>query len=412
MPTPRPQPQARYRMRLLDWTGQSVADFTDLDIRSLEVTNQLNDFAYHTLSIAGDDARRAAFKLDYILEVWRRVQRTGAEWYLEYAGLHRTPQDQLTTANHDIFTTYGRGYIDLLRRREILYAAGTAFSGKTGPGETVMKAYVEQNIGASSSSGSRKRSGIPAGGAMLVEADQGRGVVWQGKREWSNLLDTLQDIAKISGVDFQVVRLAPAVQYQFRTLIGADRSANVIFGVDYGNMENPLYVKSRTEEATVAVALGQGQGAARATQTVLAAAMLDSPWNDVEITTEGRTNTTAAELTTAASEALLEKQAQSSFTFDVLQTSQLQYGADYFVGDTVRAIYKDVDVTLKIIGCVITLNEGREVVRPVFSEMQEGLSVTDQPLGRSDGLVTVEMLAQVIRNINKTVSKTKAVEIL
>lgn len=396
--------QARYRMRLLDWNGMSVADFTDVDIRSLELTRQLNDFDYHTFAIPGDDVRRSAFRLDYILEVWRRVDRPGAQWYLEYNGFNRTAQDQLTTANNDIFTTYGRGLVDLLRRRDILYAAGNVFSGKSGPGETVMKAYVEENIGVVADSASRKRSGIPVGGAMLVEADNARGSTWRGKREWSNLLDTLQDISRISGVDFQVIRMPQApMQFQFQTVIGNDRSSTVIFGIPYGNMENPLYIKSRTEEATVAIALGQGQGAARATQIVESVDMADSPWNDIEVTTEARTNTTVLELETAAEEVLLEKRAQPSFNFDVLQTDALQYGADYFIGDTVRAVYKDVDVSLKIVGCTIGLNEGRETVRPVFQDL---------PLGNSEGLVTVDMLADIVRNINKNIARARAVEVL
>lgn len=395
--------QANYEFRLLDWNANPIAIFSDVEIRAIEIQRRLNDYDIHTFSIDGNDPRCELFNLDYMLEVYRKVDRPGATWYKEYGGFHRTPQQQRTTAENDIFTSYGRGYVDLVNRRTILYPSGNVFTSKSGPGETVMKEYVEENAGPSANSGVRKIDGVTRG--FTVDASNSRGTDWNGKREWDNLLDVIKDISRLTGVDFAVQR-GPGATFTFSTPIGADRSETVLFSTLLGNMINPLYVESRTEEVTAACALGRGEGAARLTQSVIDDASTASPWNQIEMTVEGRNSQIALELITTAEEALKDNSAQPSFTFDVLQTDMLQYGADYFVGDTVRAVYKSLSVDLKIVGCVLALNEGRETIRPIF---QEFTTLADDDI-RNLGMVSQNILSGVLRNMNKKINANKSIE--
>ena len=134
--------QARYQVRLHDTSGALVAVFGDW--QNLEVNLNVNSFHDHVFQLRGDDERRDYFTTDSIFRVLRRTQEL--DWYEIYTGFTRTEQDSISEKSRQIFTTYGRGLVDLLHRRTIAYFATTAFTLKSGPGETVLKSYVAEKL--------------------------------------------------------------------------------------------------------------------------------------------------------------------------------------------------------------------------------------------------------------------------
>lgn len=369
--------QANYELRIYsptDGTLQTI--ITPTEFTSMYLERTLNSYDTMTLYIDEDSPHVQYFVTDAIIEVRRRLARTNSTWYVESTLFHRTPDRRFTTNQKRQFISYSRGLNDLLHRRFILYPANTSFTLKDGPGETVMKAFVEENAGPSATSAFRKSTlwTAPIFG-LSVQSDGAHGVTWKGARTWQNVLDVLNEISVVAGVDFDVVRTGPRT-FEFRTYYpqyGQDLSASVLFSTGFANMTNVVFVQSRTEEVNAVVVLGPGQESSRITwPAVDAGATVDSPWNTIETVQDARAQPSVAEMETTAQQVLDEGRAQDDFSFTVLQTAIRQYGpvgeGEYWFGDIVRAQYGAVNVLRKIVGVTINLNQGNEDLQFSFSE--------------------------------------------
>lgn len=373
--------QAEYQIRVYDpQTGTRQAIITTTEFRNFYLERTVNGIDTLTLAIDESSPNIQYFVTDAIIEVWRRIDRVGAVWYIESTLLHRTPQHDFTEQQRRIFTSYSRGLVDLLHRRSILYFANTAFTLKSGPGETVMKEFVEENAGPGAASALRRSSGTWTGPitGLTVQFDNGNGANWAGARAWKNLLDTLQEISVATSVDFDVIRTGP-LTFEFRTYypqLGQDLSNTVLFSPGFGNMTDILFIKSRTEEANAVLILGQGEQTTRVMWPQAdAVAGADSPWNVIETIRDARSQPTLTELQSEATEALNELKAQNDFNFKVLQTDPRQYGngAEYWLGYIVRAQYEGTNVIRKIVGANISLGSGKEDISLIFSEFPDHL---------------------------------------
>lgn len=364
----------RYQVRLYEpVTGVQVAVLDDWN--SLYYNTRINDFGYHTLSIDGKDPTRALFTTDTIIEVWRSNAELGVPWYIDYAGFHRTDQDQVTDRGDRLFTSFGRGYEDLIHRRSVLWYAGSAGDTKSGPADDVMKAYVRENAGSGATTGAgRLRSGVTTG--LTVAANLGVGPTWDGSMSWKNLYDAIQDIQKAKLVDFAVVRTG-ATTFEFRTYFphkGTDRTgagvaAAVIFSLVHANMGSPYAVVSRAEEGNDVIVLGSGEGAARVTREVQdTVAQVVSQWNRIERTHDARNLDTNAQLDDTGTAQLNALRATKRISFQVLESPATVYGRDYFVGDIVLAMFAGLEDTKKIIGMEVTVANGQENIRAHFDD--------------------------------------------
>lgn len=358
--------QAAYLIKLYDITGKLVAIFDNY--KNLQITHILNSFSTHIFSIDDTNVSRQLFNLDYLFEVNRKV--FGDTWYREYIGFHRTNQRQITEGRHRIFTSYGRGLLDLLHRREILYPAKTPFTLKYGSGEHVIKEFVDENAGPGAANPLRYVSG---GIGLGLEADLNRGLYWSGQRSSQNLLETIKAISDITSVDFDILWLG-GQNFIFRCYYpqrGTDQRDTMLFSPELGNMITPSYTLSRTEEATICVVLGEGQSRNRRFIVRQGSTIYDSPWNKIEITKDARNDSLYASYVSAGDEALAAAMPKETFTFEVVQTAASRYGKDYFMGDIVTVKFDDIIRIKKIVGADIQLVDGKEVIRLEFSDLPE-----------------------------------------
>jgi len=353
-----------------DTTGAVIAQV--VDARRIEYTRRVNGPGNHSIIFPGEASFIDSLGLDYQVEVHRRLNPT-VPFYLEYEGFHRSSMRQTTNAGLRLFTSFGTGYESLLKRRVILYPAGSAQSSKTGVGETVMKSYVDQNAGPAATFPPRLlASGVTTG--LTIEADGAAGLTWTGGRAYQNLLQVVQDIADAANVDFRVIGTGAAL-FEFRaqaTPIGTDRTvdgsapgvAPVVFSLARSNMELPLYAFNRSEEITAAIIMGQGIDSDRVViQRTDTDRLDDSPWNRIEIA-RGATNEDATAGLNAVGDRLLEiLRPRESFNFEPIQTESLNYGVDYFLGDLVTARYESVERDVQIETVTITVEKGKELIR-------------------------------------------------
>lgn len=366
--------QARYQLRVFSpITGALVTTITNWNYLNYE--KRVNDFHLLTISLESNDPNVAYFLLDAMIEVWRR--NDSGTWYKELVVLHRTPQYNLYENGRETFTSYARGLNDLLHRRHVVYFANTSYTLKSAAADDVMKAFVRENATSAANIAARRSFSTfdPTVYGLTVVADESLAPTWAGARAWQNLHDILTDVSLPSGTDFEVLRVGDSgLAFEFRTYYpqrGIDRSASLTFAPHLGNMKSVVMTKSRTEEANIVYVLGQGEDAARqvvpreASQAIQDASL----WNTIETTRDARSQPGLAELQSFGDEQLKELAAQDQFEFEILQTDSRQYGRDYDVGDIIRAEYRGVNTTKKIVAVKVSIQEGKETLVPEFADI-------------------------------------------
>jgi hypothetical protein len=353
--------QGRYQIRLFNTSGAQVAVLDHWD--NLEINKNLNGLHDHVLSFDLDDPRVDMFTLDSIVQVLRKY--SGGNWYEEYCGFHRTPHRTISEKGRKQFVSYGRSLVDLIRRRTIAYFATTAYTLKSGPGETVIKSYVNENAGPLATDPPRHTDGVTTG--LSIEGDLGRGTNWFGQRSYRNLLEVVQEIALATGVVFEVVYTDNAT-FEFTVREKTANLTNLVFAPEMGNMAQPNYSYSRSEEGTVAIALGAGEDVSRNILVVTNSRLGDSPWNKCEMSVDARQEDTYNGLLSAAEEELVRSSAKENFSFLTLQTPSTMYGRDYNLGDTITARFGSVQTTKLITQVKIQVREHKENIQIGFSD--------------------------------------------
>jgi len=278
------------------------------------------------------------YGLDYIVDILFRPFGS-ATWLTDYSGFHRTAVWQADSEGNQIFTSHGFDHKHLLTRRVIDAAVGSAGAFKSGPAETVAKAYVNENLGPGA--GTRAFTGFS------VEGNSATGNSWEGDRALENVLEVLQEIAAVAGGAFDVVRVEPpnsAPQFEFRwyqSHIGTDKTAGmpnqVVFSVANGNMLVPVSSYNRSNEHTAVYVIGQNMITERVIDPLRS---LESKWNVVETVRRATDETTVAALVAIGNDWLDTDGIKQSLAFQILQTNELVYGVDYIVGDTITGIYR------------------------------------------------------------------------
>lgn len=370
-----------YMVRIYDTDGnmQAVLDM-QRDVRSLVIEHRVNHVSTLTLGLYGQSPVIEYLTLDALIEVRRRVPEAepALEWYTEYIGMHRTPQDQITTADTEIYTSYSRGLIDLLDRRSVRYYADTAGSDKgPAPADDVMKEYVYENAGAGATvANGRLTDGVTTG--LVVAADTSEAADYSGANAWKNLLQTIRELGEPLNVDFDVEWGGEDDPLTFTFVthypqLGTDRregtAEQFIFAINLGNMENPSFTLQRTEEVTSVLVLGPGEGVLRDTMERTSGTAADSPWNLREQDQNASNEDTTAGLEAVGDGVLYEKRAAVSTTFQPIQTPQATYGVHYFLGDVVTAKGRNLQANVKIRAVTLNLSEEGERIGVELEEV-------------------------------------------
>jgi len=375
---------ARYYVLLRDPLGNQVAIFDHWKV--LRFSHQLNDQGSLVFCIDGHDPRVPLFELDGQIEVWRSVPGAGLDWYLEFESVIRDTVRQTLANGAKHFTALAFGPNSFLARRIISYFASSPFASKSAPAETVMKEFVDENLGPGATAPPRPWiPGVMPG--FSVQADSGWGGVWTGDRAFRNLLEVLQEIANFSGLDFNVVGIGPGA-WEFRTYpgqLGQDRTTNgldaatglnaagnapVVFSLEYGNMTEPTYSLARSGERTAAYVLGSGQDLDRPVGIAVApAAMADSPYNLLETSRGGASQNTPAQLGDQAVAELEKLQAQEKFSFKPLQIPSTLYGLHYWWGDRITASYDGLVFHKKLVTVNVDMSNPDERITMEFADL-------------------------------------------
>lgn len=353
-------PATEYQIKLATAAGAPAHRFTREQIDKLTYTRTINGVASHELSIDITLTDRSAlFEADGQLEVWRKP--AGGVWYKDYEGFHRGARYEVGKDGERLFTSTGVGYADLLARRRVAAYAGSAETTKSGKAETLLKAFVAEQAGASAAA-DRQIS------QLAIQADAAGGNTVSIQRSYRGLLEVCQEIAAIGGGDFDVVGTG-ANAYELRWYAGqrgTDRRTTVVFSTEYGNMGSPK-LERRPAIANAVLIAGQGEGAART--WVWRPASLPTGMARREAFRDARDSDTTAVLQARGDEELRDLRAVDELTFEVLQTPASVYGVHYNWGDLVTARFLDLSLSLQITSVTVTLAGDSETIRPGFESI-------------------------------------------
>lgn len=373
-----------YQLRLKNNTGNLVAIIDDY--RTLTFSKIVNAQGSLTLTLSGEDAKVSLFELDGQLEVWRRNISYGVDWYIEWEGFLRTFSYSYDDVGNYEFAALAVTYNHLLKRRIIAYPAGSAQSFQSGAADDVMKAIVLENLGSSATVlNGRFLAGVTPG--FSVQANSSSAPQFDGQNSYKNVFDLLLEIAKATGVDFDVVGVGDGL-YEFRTFYptrgnnltttgldvttGQNSSGNypVIFNPLLGNMGNPKYEENRSDEVTVAIIVGQGTETDVNVFIETSPAAADSLLNQIEMHSDSKSSEGNDDLESDAANVLVEKQQKETFEFTPLMTPATAYGNQYYWGDFVTAQFGNLaGVNKRIMQVDITVgDDGSEDIKFTLQE--------------------------------------------
>jgi len=332
------------------------------DYLTLVYTRSVNTFDYCVFQLPDNHIAMSDLVDKAQIEVYKRNLDYGIDWYCDFVGILRKPQDFATDSDGKTVATFGA--MDILGQlawRTIAWYTGVADRSEFASvkAETIMKNLVKYNAGSLAlASNGRIRDAVITG--ITTEADGARG----NTKSWScapedNLLEALQNlVAAGAGGDFALVKTAPQT-FEFRFYpgqLGTDKTGTVVFSLANGNMTEPHYVVDYTEEKTVAIVGGEGKGADRVV-VVRSSAAFNSSTNNIETFVNGSSYKTVTALEAVGDGELYDRQARPSLAFKPLQTKSTAYGVHYFLGDLVSAEYRGVTTTQKIQRVTISHNE-------------------------------------------------------
>ena len=250
------------------------------------------------------------------------------------------------------------------------------FDTRSGAAETVIKGYVEANLGQTAQT-ARRRVTVAASPPVP------RGSTVRKQARMTPLLDILKDAAAVGGIGFRVKQIGQALVFDCYT--PRDRTGTVRFSRLMGNLDAfQLTEAAPTSSFVVAGAVGAN------TDRVFTSILDDdalAAWPDtrVERYIDQQQTEDADELNQAMLEELVDGGPSTSLAITTRDIPQIQFAKHYFVGDKVtveprpgqaiREVLREVTVTW-------TAEDGVQAVTRVGSADTTGTSKTQKRLDK------------------------------
>lgn len=276
------------------------------------------------------------------------------------------------------------GYDDtILLSRRLAYPvplgppyASQAYDVRTGIAETIMKEYVDANIGVQARSERQVVNFVSA-------VNQGLGEIVTGRARFHSLLELLSKLA-LSGGDlgFRVLQVNQTLEFQVYE--PANKTEEVFFSPLLGNLRDFEYSQEDPETNYVIMG-GGGEGTAR-TFVELGHSASISKYGRIESFVDRRDTTDNDELEQSVDEELAEKVAKTSLRISPIDIEGCKFGTDYNLGDKVSIVltqpgervnvetiyyfisaYQTVPVDIKM---VQKIKEQLEVIQDVVREVK------------------------------------------
>lgn len=306
---------------------------------SLDLTLKFNGAGAWTLDMPDGD------KADLLRQVKAGIIVTKPDGTTLLSG-NVTSRETTWSSEGESFTCSGVDDNILLDRSDAWPEVTGTFSAqdydvRTGIAETIMRQYVNLNIGPGAIA-ARQVTGL------TLAADLARGVATTGRARFDKLGDLLRELALFSnGMGFQIVQVGAGLQFQI--YVPVDRSTTAKFGREFGNLIG-YRLREAAPRANALVVGGGGEGAARVLLRLDDATSI-AKWGRIEEFVDRRDTTDTTELNQTLTERMSEMKETSGLEVEPMDTSRLRFGVDYNLGDKVSVVVRGttkVDILSKV----------------------------------------------------------------
>lgn len=226
--------------------------------------------------------------------------------------------------------------------------SSTAYDTRTGVCSTILRQYVDVNLGASAVS-ARKDSRV------TLAADPAIGMSVTGNARYQQLDMLLNELATQAGTVGYRIRQSGS-NLEFQTFAPTDLTSTVIFSIDNGTIQDYSY----TSEAGTANYIYVGGGGEGVSRTIKEGYDGDSivRWTRKESFKDQRDTTDATTLSNSITEELATGSDIASVTFTPKDLEQQKYFTDYQVGDKVTVVIDGVSFqeTVRQVECTLDAN--------------------------------------------------------
>lgn len=348
--------ELQYQARILNGSDEVTAVYGDLI--SLYYRKTVNQVGIAILTVPEDHPIIATLSEDLLLEIYiayRNTVDTATHWSLTWAkdfmALYRDYQIATDADGNRYYLLYFPGIMDILSRNVIAYGAGV--NDKTQWTAQHLDIIADDIVRWNCTPDATTGNGRLRNASIIRSLEAGGFFAGSPIVDFSasnkNVLETLQEIATISGFDFDIERdnAVPGNMLftEYQNQLGTDRSATVIFDPALDNVAQANLSGDRLREKTVAIVGGSGEGTAR--NYSIRTGANQSASNDYEIFVDARSNTTA-ELPTIGDTKLGELQARHQLEIEIAPSLGWVYKRDYGLGDLVTGRFAGYSATEKI----------------------------------------------------------------
>lgn len=364
-----------YEVRVLNTAGEVAAVLDNTLLNALRYERRLDDVGAAQFTIRADlpnlPASSGALGKDTFFEVYRfpdmDTEQFEGTFMVRLLDLFEDEDGQRWL----IVGGFSLEYLLLQRvidpRNDPLMAGG--YTINAGPADDIITKLVTEQAGSLA-------NGYQQVPDLTVTASTSVGGYLGGRWAWENLLDTLQYLAAVGGVDFQIVREnGMALTFTYAPL-GEDKTkaanyltgAFVLFTPEFGNMGQPRLTRDWRKEKTAAYLLGRSDGSSGAARDVYeqtSGGLTGSPYSYAAVTGDARQveDGDATEYLSQALALLNKHLATATLSFTVLQAAS-QYRALWDLGDRVTASWDDFEDDFRIAGITVSVTEDAEDIKP------------------------------------------------
>jgi len=280
-------------------------------------------------------------------------------------------------------------------------AQTSANDTRTAVGETLMRAYVDVNIG--SGALVSRRGGMRA--AVTLATDLGRGPFMTKSPRFQNLLDLLREIATYSSLRFRFVQIGDSIVFEVDD--AHDRTALVRLDIENGTLASEE-IEQRPASTTRAILAGQGEGTDRLIieRTSTESLAAEAQWGRViERFLDARDKSLLTELQQQGDEFLIENGATAyAVKANASDSQTMLYGVDWVEGDIVAVVIDGVEYAVDVTSAAIVMNADGVLVGAAIGDvakMNESATVEQRVDQNEQRISTIERTTEGVSGVSE-----------
>lgn len=213
----------------------------------------------------------------------------------------------------------------------------TPYDERTGATETVLKQYVNVNLGPSAPVNRQ----VPG---LMIDTDTGQGAIVTGRARFDQIQEFFYDLAQLGGIGYKIAQSNGDLL--FSCYVPTDRSATIRMDMDNQKLSSSQYSYS-SAKVTRAIVGGQGEDEWRRFVEVSNTDSEDAEtaWNRrIEVFKDNR-NSRDNDILTQAGQELLTDQGKTIVEMSVTPSDDInmRFAVDWYLGDKITIVVQDIE---------------------------------------------------------------------